>query len=255
MCLILIAHDVHPRYRLVVGANRDEFYERPTAVADWWQDRPEVLGGRDLRSGGTWMGVTRTGRFAAITNVREPGRTREDAPSRGHLVLEFLTATSSPAEYLEEVRGGAVAYNGFNLLVGGGEELWVFSNRSGQPPHWLGRGVFGLSNHELDTPWPKVVDGKRRLDEAMELDGEALVERLLAILDDRSVPADDRLPDTGVGLELERALGAAFIAVPGYGTRASYVALFDRAGEVTFVEQSFDDGRPAGDPRTFRFRI
>jgi uncharacterized protein with NRDE domain len=255
MCLILLAHDVHPRYRLVVAANRDEFYERPTAPTSWWEDEPAVLGGRDLRSGGTWMGVTRNGRFAAITNLRELGKVRADAPSRGGLVLDGLTTDLAPDRYLEGVRSAAGAYNGFNLLVGDGQGLWVYSNRGGVPPREVGRGVFGLSNHLLDTSWPKVEGGKKELEQALELAGEELADRLLELLGDRSVPPDDALPDTGVGLEFERALAPRFIVSPVYGTRASYAVLFDRSGEVVFVEQVFEDGRAVGEPTRFSFRI
>jgi uncharacterized protein with NRDE domain len=254
MCLILIAHQLDRRYGLVVAANRDEFYERPTARAGWWLDHPEVLAGRDLLSGGTWMGVTRGGRFAAVTNVREPGKTRADAPSRGALVRDFLISTMSTRAYLEALAASSQAYNGFNLLVAAEGELWWFSNRSEEAPRWLEPGFYGLSNGSLDSPWPKVEAGKRALRRVLEESPGGLVGRLLGVLADRSAPADDQLPDTGVGLELERALGAAFIQVPGYGTRASHVVMFDRSGQVTFVERSFDAGEIAGE-RRFRFSV
>ncbi len=255
MCLILFANEVHPRYRLVVAANRDEFYERPTAPATWWADEPSVLAGRDLRSGGTWMGVTRGGRFAAVTNFREPGRTRDDAPSRGGLVLASLTDDRAPSRYLGEVETVADAYNGFNLLAGDRHGLWVFSNRDPDPPRQVESGIFGLSNHLLDTPWPKVARGRGWLEDALTLESDALTDHLLELLVDRAEPPDGDLPDTGVGLEMERLLAPAFIVTPVYGTRASYVVLLDRSGEITFVEQTFDEGRPSGDPRRFRFKV
>jgi uncharacterized protein with NRDE domain len=255
VCLVLIAVDVHPRYRMVVAANRDEFYERPTAAATWWDDEPEVLAGRDLLSGGTWMGVTRGGRFAAITNFREPDKIREDAPSRGHLVMEALTATADPVGTLELIRAESGPYNGFNLLVGDSGGLAVYSNRDRQPPQQVGQGIFGLSNHFFDTGWPKVRVGRRRLGEALELEGEALIDRLLAILADPSVPDDSELPDTGVGLEYERLLASSFIVSPVYGTRASYALLFDRDGGICFVEQSFEQGEAAGDALRFEFSV
>jgi uncharacterized protein with NRDE domain len=253
--LILVANDAHPTYRLVVAANRDEFYGRPTTEADWWQDNPTVLAGRDLRSGGTWMGVTRSGRFAAITNFREPAAMMLDAPSRGRLVVDALTSPLGPTECLEQLRLDSTAYNGFNLLVGRGDELGVWSNRGADKPRRVSSGVFGLSNDLFDTPWPKVEGGKRDLEAALELSGEALVNRVFEILADRQVPEDGTLPDTGVGLELERMLGSRFIVSPIYGTRASYVVLFARSGEITFVEQSFDHGEPDGERSRFEFQV
>ena len=255
MCLILLAHGVHPRYRLIVAANRDEFYDRPTAVADWWPDRPGVLAGRDLRSSGTWMGVTVSGRFAAITNYREPGAQRADVPSRGSLVVDALTRTGATTDRLGQILRTGDAYNGFSLVVGDRDGVWVGSNRSDAPPHRVGDGVFGLSNHLFGTPWPKVVAGRRALTDALELEGDELVTALLAILDSRDRPDDDRLPDTGVGIELERVLAPVFITSPLYGTRASYVVLFSHDGEVVFVEQVFEHGEPAGGPRRFAFRV
>jgi uncharacterized protein with NRDE domain len=250
MCLILLAHDLHPRYRLILAANRDEYFDRPSAAADWWPDHPGVLAGRDLQGGGTWMGVTRTGRWSAITNFREPDKIAE-APSRGGLVLAALTSGHGPDRFLRGVQAEAVAYNGFNQLVGDDRSLWYYSNRGSDPPRQLDRGLYGLSNHLLDTSWPKVEGGKRELANALDLEGEALVEQLLELLGDRSVPPDDDLPDTGVGLDFERILAPRFIVSPVYGTRTSYVLLIDRNGEVVLVEQQLDKGRPRG--RSVRF--
>jgi uncharacterized protein with NRDE domain len=254
MCLILLANDLHPRYRLIVAANRDEFYERPSAPAGWWNDQPGVLAGRDLRGGGTWMGVTRTGHFSAITNFREPDKMAE-APSRGGLVLAALACGQTPERYLAGVQAEAGAYNGFNQIVGDRQSLWFYSNRDTVPPRELGRGLFGLSNHLLDTPWPKVEGGKRELAAALDLTGEGLVERLLELLADRSAPPDYCLPDTGVGLDFERILAPRFILSPVYGTRTSYVLLLDRKGEVVLVEQGFENGRANGRPVRFVFTI
>ena len=238
-----------------MAANRDEFYERPTAPAGWWRDPPGVLAGRDLRSGGTWMGVTRRGRLAAITNYRDPGATRADAPSRGHLVIDALTRPGGLQAIVEHIVESSSAHNGFSLLAGGRDGLWVCSNRSEEPPLEVGEGVYGLSNRLFDAPWPKVVAGKRALSEALALEGDALMFALLEILASRERPPDDELPDTGVGIELERVLSSAFITSPTYGTRASYVVLFDRDGEVTFVEQTFERGEPAGEPLRFEFHV
>jgi len=255
MCLILVADDVHPDYRLVVAANRDEFYDRSTAPVSWWGDEPRVLAGRDLRSGGTWLGVTRGGRFAAITNYREPDRIMADAPSRGGLVLASLTDDRGPARYMDEVQQVADAYNGFNLLAGDRDGLWICSNRDSGPPVKIGQGVFGLSNHLLNTPWPKVAGGRRDLEAALGLAGDALIERLLEMLADRTAPPDGDLPNTGIGLEMEQLLGSRFIVSPIYGTRASYVVLIGRDDRATIVEQTFEEGKPAGPPVKIDFGI
>ena len=252
MCLILLAHEAHPRYRLVVAANRDEFYARPTAPAGWWEDAPGVLAGRDLRGGGTWMGVDRGGRWAAVTNYRDPGAERKDAPSRGELVGDFLRGGDSAAEYLARLRPRAGEYNGFNLLVGEpGTVLWL-SNRA-PAPRALEPGVHGVSNHLLDTPWPKVERGKGALAAILReprIDAEPMLDLLL----DRTVAADHQLPDTGVGLTLERALSTMFIATPEYGTRSSTALLVDREGGVLFVERTHRPGGGETDDRRFDFR-
>jgi uncharacterized protein with NRDE domain len=241
MCLILFAYEAHTKYRLVVAANRDEFYARPTARAQFWPNAPDVLAGRDLTHGGTWLGVTRGGRFAAVTNYREPRAAVPDAPSRGHLVGEFLNGTDSPGEYLARVAANASRFNGFNLLAGDAASLYYYSNRSGAPRR-LAPGIYGLSNHLLDTPWPKVEAGKGAL--AALVSGAAGPEReaLFRLLSDRERAEDSRLPDTGVGVEMERTLSPLFIRSQGYGTRSSTVLLAGRDGRIEFVERSFDPG-------------
>lgn len=252
MCLILLAHEPNPGYRLVLAANRDEFYERPTAPAAFWDDAPDVLAGRDLRSGGTWMGVTRGGRVAAVTNFRGPGERREGAPSRGHLVSAFLENSESPAGYLETLRHHARNYDGFNLLVGDTEGLWWYSNR-GEEPRELVPGVYGLSNHLLDTPWPKVERGKRALRRLLAGREEVAPERVFPILADRTPATDRELPDTGLGTELERLLSAPFIRAQEYGTRSSTVLLVERTGNVTFVERRFRPDSEDWDETRYRF--
>jgi len=213
MCLILFAWEHHPRYRLVVAANRDEFYARPTAPAGWWADAPRVLAGRDLREGGTWLGVTRDGRFAAVTNVREPQSYRVGAPSRGHLVGNFLAGRAPALAYLAGLMPMAPAFNGFNVLVCDGATLAWFSNR-GSGARTLPPGVYGVSNALLDTPWPKVVLGKDDLRQALAGPDDALEARLFATLARRDPAPAAELPSTGVGDERERALSSAFIATP-----------------------------------------
>jgi uncharacterized protein with NRDE domain len=238
VCLALLAVDIHPRYRLIIGANRDEFYDRPTAPAARWDDAPEVLAGRDLKAGGTWLGVTAAGRMGLVTNYREGQRPPAGAPSRGRLVADFLTGDEAPQRYVQRIAAAAAGYPGYNLILGDASTLVYQSNRGGAP-RVLDAGVYGLSNHLLDTPWPKVARSKAGLTRLLERDGEALAEGLLELLADHCRPADDELPDTGVGLDWERLLGSAFIASETYGTRSSSVVLVERAGPVTFVEQAY----------------
>lgn len=237
MCLVLLAWDKHPRHRLIVAANRDEFYARPTAPAGWWPDAPHVLAGRDLREGGTWMGVTRDGRLAAVTNVREPQAYRVGAPSRGHLVGNFLLSRAPSLGYAAGLMPIARTFNGFNLLLFDGATLAWFSNR-GSGSRTLPPGVYGLSNALLDTPWPKVVMGKDDLRRAMEGPDDELEARLFESLARRDPAPDGELPRTGVGDERERALSSAFIATPEYGTRCSTVLLIGRDGVVSLTERT-----------------
>lgn len=246
MCLALLAVDVHPRYRLIVGANRDEFHDRPTAPAGPWPDAPRVLAGRDLQAGGTWLGVTTAGRLALVTNYREGRRPPPGAPSRGRLVADFLAGDEAPPAYVSRLAAGDARYPGYNLIVGDAESLLYHSNRGGAT-RALGPGVYGLSNHLLDTPWAKVARSKAGLFRLLALDGEALISGLFELLADHSRPGDQELPDTGIGLHWERLLAAAFIASESYGTRSSTVALAERTGAITFIEQSFGPrGVPLG---------
>jgi len=246
MCLILLAWKADGDYPLVLAANRDEFYDRPSAAADFWEEDPDLLAGRDLQEGGTWLGMTRTGRVAALTNYRDPASLKAGAPSRGRLVVDYLRGRENPAAYLDGI-APAGGYNGFNLLVGNPDELFCFSNRGGR--HRVEPGIHGLSNRLLDTPWPKVERGKEAL-AALLKKGKPTPEKMLDLLADQSRPPEGSLPDTGVGLEWERILSPLFIVSPVYGTRSSTVLLVDRSGEVTFVERTFNNG---ADPRTPRF--
>lgn len=252
MCLILLAWQAHPDYPLVVAANRDEYYSRRTAAADFWNDAPDVLAGRDLEAGGTWLGVTRSGRFAALTNYRDPARNKTGAPSRGELARRFLADGQTAENYLSELESCAHRYNGFNLVFGDLDGLWCFSN-CGEGEQALAPGVYGLSNHLLDTPWPKVARGKSALNGALQaLPDEAL---LFALLRDDSIAPDEALPRTGVSLEWERLLSAAFIHSPQYGTRSATVLLRDRSGRVRFIEQGFRPDASPGERREFAFAV
>lgn len=239
MCLLAMAYCVHSNYPLIVAANRDEFFQRPSAAADFWSDHSDVLAGRDLQQGGTWMGVTRTGRFAALTNVRDPRAMRPTARSRGLIVAQFLLGNDAANRYLEELRPHADDYNGFNLLAGDADSLYFFNSRA-ERAEPLRPGIYGLSNHTLDTPWPKVTRAKASLEKALNHDEQELEAALFELLADRAHPDDDALPDTGVGLEKERWLSPVFIAAENYGTRCSTVLLAGSSATI-FVERSFDN--------------
>ncbi len=239
MCLILFAFQESADYPLVVAANRDEAYARPTAAAAFWHDHPRVYGGRDLEMGGAWMGLTTQGRFAAVTNFRD-GYPKGIAPrSRGELVGGYLTGNVEAETYLHNVAARQSDYAGFGVLAGNLQSLWFLSNY-GDGVQAVAPGVHGLSNHLLDTPWPKVTSGKHELSVLLQCGGPSLSEKLFDMLADRSVAADDELPDTGVGLQREKALGPKFIAVDErYGTRASTAVIVDHGGNVTYAERSF----------------
>jgi uncharacterized protein with NRDE domain len=231
---------MHPDYRLILAANRDEFYNRPAAPLDYWADHPDVLAGRDLKGSGTWLGVTRAGRIAAITNFREPGVRTQGAPSRGILTRNYLTSNSPPQRYLKEISKTGSTYNGFNLIAVDAGGLFYYSNRA-TPIHKLKPGLYGISNHLLDTSWPKVKKGKMRLQGQLNGKEKIDIEKIFEILSDSSLPPDDELPDTGVGLHWERILSPLFIISPDYGTRSSSVVLIDKSGQVTITERTFSN--------------
>ena len=250
MCLVALAWKAHPDYPLVVAANRDEWRARPAAPAHWWEERPGLLAGRDLEAGGTWMGVTRGGRFCAVTNFRDPSDKRGDARSRGELVADFLSGIDSPAAYCERLARRVGDYNGFNLLAGAADSLVYFGSREGKARE-VDPGIHALSNHLLDEPWPKV----RRAREAMGLavgDGD---EPLFAMLSDATPGRDGDLPDTGVGIEWERRLSPALITGEDYGTRASTVLRMAAGGQVRFEERTRIATGTVTDSRSFAFRI
>lgn len=236
MCLIFISINQHPQYKLIVAANRDEFYNRKTAPAHFWNDEPNILAGRDLEAGGTWLGVNKSGKISMITNYRDPKNINPAAPSRGKLVSDFLVNEEDGEKYLKEIQHPE-RYNGFNLITGTAEGLYYFSNyREGITE--MKSGLFGLSNHLLDTPWPKVKKGKALMTEMLSQPFKS--KDLFALLYNEGIASDDLLPDTGVGLDRERALSSMFIKSPGYGTRCSTVILVDRDNNFKFSERVFD---------------
>ncbi len=238
MCLILFAWHAHPRYRLIFAANRDEYFRRPAAAAAQWTDLPGVLGGRDLDKGGSWLAIDRLGRWAAVTNIRaRPSRPLGDR-SRGFLVRDYFVRDQPACAYAGTVQREAAAFPGFNLLVGDAQSLLYVSSHRAEPTP-VAAGIHGLSNGQLDTPWPKVRRGIARLEALSKAPEDALTAGLFELLLDRTRAADAELPDTGVGLEWERTLSAPFIVADGYGTRASTVLLVDSEGNGRFEERSF----------------
>jgi uncharacterized protein with NRDE domain len=243
MCLLIFAHQVSDRHPLVVAANRDEFHARPTARSEFWVEHPNLLAGRDLEQGGTWMGMTRSGRFAAITNYRDPARTAPAPRSRGELPLRYLVDTQGPEDFLQEVAAQAEQYAGFNLLLGDRDSLWYFTNSlpgNARTPQCLQPGVYGLSNAQLDTPWPKVDLGKAKL-QAL-LSAPALThEALSSVVSDHQLADLDALRCHGLASEMDQLLSAQFIVTSRYGTRSSTTAWIDHDGLASWRELSFDE--------------
>ncbi len=258
MCLIVVALRCHPDFPVILAGNRDEFHRRPAAPAHRWQDAPDLVAGRDLEKGGTWLGVSRRGALAVVTNFRDPSRPRNAAaPSRGAMVTDFLLDRSQTAEsFLQRHAHAESAYDGFNLIAGDPSGLWYGSTRS-DAPRRLDDGVHALSNHLLDTPWPKVRRLRQAMDDALAaLAFSPIDAALFAALQDRTVAPDPDLPDTGIGLDWERRLAPAFIVSPDYGTRCSTVLTIDRTGQAVLQEHTFaPDGRCTGRVRaTVRMR-
>jgi uncharacterized protein with NRDE domain len=242
---------------MVLAANRDEYYNRPTAPVAFLDDAPDVLGGLDLKHKGMWLGITRTGRLAAITNFRDPGSEMPNAPSRGFLVKEFLLGKESPQQYLQQVKSVGGRYNGFNLIVGDPTELFYYSNR-GNRIQKIKPGTHGLSNHLMDTPWPKIAKGKGALEGLLGNDEKVDTEDIFAMLEDGVIPPDDQLPDTGVDIDWERTLSPLFITSEIYGTRSSSIVLIEKSGKITFIERTFvaDGGLSRAEKtRKFSFEI
>jgi len=254
MCLVLLAFKYRPDFKLILAANRDEFYDRPTSPAAFWEEAPLLLAGRDLRAGGTWLGITRDGRFGLLTNYRDPASIKEGAPSRGALIREYLLGHEAPLPYLERLADESHQYNGFNLLIGDHEHLCYYSNRLDRPRE-LEPGLYGLSNHLLETPWPKVTRAKKLFAPLLSKTEAPGRNRLFRILEDRTPAEDEDLPDTGIGLEWERLLSPIFVASPAYGTRSSAVLLIDREDRVVFTEKSYSSGAEPPMCVEFEFKL
>jgi len=242
MCLILLAYRQHRDYPLILIANRDEYYARPTRDAHWWDDA-DIFAGRDLEAGGTWLGINRRGRLAAVTNVREPGGMKPGKKSRGALTQSFLSGDETPEAFLQELTPDDRDYAGFNLLLGDAEGFWFYSNRD-HGIRSIDPGVYGISNGTFDEPWPKLSSGKQEL--SAMLDGEVFAVDLMEILTDHQVAEDHELPQTGVTLDIERMLSSRFIRSPEYGTRACSVVTIGADKQISFSEQNYLDAGHSG---------
>lgn len=253
MCLILFQFQQHRNYKLVLAANRDESYNRPTAPAQFWEDKPTILAGRDLLQMGTWLGITTSGRFAGLTNYRHPDHLSSGKLSRGAIVTSYLEGKETCEEYLHKQALRKDDYVGYNILVGSPDELKYYSNVEDKittiPP-----GVHGLSNHFLNTPWPKVELGKKHLQSYLEQVDKVDPDELFTILANSEEARVDDLPDTGIGLELEKKLSSMFIKMPDYGTRCSTVLTIDHNNYVTFIERTFESGNFKSEAK-FAFQI
>lgn len=253
VCLINFQLGAHPNYKLIVAANRDEFYERPTAQAHFWEDEPDILAGRDLRGKGTWLGITKQGRFAALTNIRKPKEDLAGKKSRGVIIKNYLAGRMGPESFLKDLTLEKDLYAGFNLLVGTPDYLYYFNNAEGKIEK-VNEGTHGLSNHFLNTPWPKVVQGKQMLKNYVN--GHEAIESdvLFEILTHSDETEEGALPHTGVSIELEKKLSPLFIQTPNYGTRSSTVLLVNQKNNVIFEERTYKYGKFNGEEK-FSFQI
>lgn len=243
MCLILFAYKAHPKYKLIVAANRDEAYGRATAPADFWEDEPRLLAGRDLEKMGTWMGVTSSGRFAALTNYRNPSENTAGKRTRGELVADFLKGKEHPQAYLQKKALDRNEYPGYNLLAGNLNELFYYSN-VGDSLQKIEPGIYGVSNHLLNTNWPKVEHGKEGLAKIIAKNQKTMVDQLFSHLENADPAPEHLLPSTGVSLEWERLLSPMFIKSEGYGTRSSTVIMMNDE-EIFFKERVFSGEKRA----------
>ncbi len=257
MCLAVLSLQPDCEWRWVIVANRDEAHTRPSADMQPWQQAPSILAGRDLKAGGSWLGICNDGRFALLTNYREPGRQRADATSRGHLVEQFLTRQEDAQSYLQTLASRASQYNGFNLLLGHGADWFHASNRADVFSRRINPGTYGLSNALFDTPWPKVLRTRQAVERQLHQGGTTrdlsvllsdpgtsklshdLPDLLSNIFSDNHPAPDEALPDTGIGLERERMLSSPFIVSPAYGTRCTTVVMQHSDGHLLAQETTY----------------
>ncbi len=254
MCLIIVSYGASVDYPLVLAANRDEFYQRPSRPARFWPDSPSVLAGQDVEHGGSWLGLHRDGCFAAVTNYRDGVKEKAAELSRGLLVSDYLQNRLSSIQYLQQCITNINRYNGFNLLVGDLNALYFLSSRE-QNYRQLRAGTYGICNGDLNSPWPKVKWAKQQLSALIAADHADDHETILGMLGDRQVPDDADLPDTGIGKEWERMLAPVFIQSKEYGTRASTVFTINKDGDARFSERTYDHRGSTGDTLLFEFTV
>lgn len=253
MCLLLFAYKVHPQFPFILAANRDEFYDRPTAKAHFWNDHPDILGGRDLEKMGTWIGVSKYGKFAALTNYRDPNQSKEGKHSRGELASNFLSTNQSINDYSKELQATTDQYQKYNLIFGNTDNLYYFSNVTNELKI-LSPGIYGLSNHLLNTNWPKVMKGRNLLQECITDVEKVESHCLFHILTDHTIAPDYLLPHTGVSIELERTLSPLFVQTHNYGTVSSTILMLSKRKDITFIERSFTHTREFNE-QNFSFAI
>ncbi len=251
MCVIFFAYQAHPDYDLILLANRDESHQRPTKTADFWSDYPYLLAGKDLEAGGTWLGITKEGKFSALTNIQSSGGLIEEAPSRGHLVKDYLLSDLTPQTYLQQIGHN---YNGFNQLVGDPKQLYHYNSQDNITRE-LPPGIYGVSNASLNTPWPKVTKGIDQLSIWCGSNNKLPFEKMLNFMQDTMVPADEKLPDTGAGVDVERTLGSIFVLGEDYGTRCTSLLMIGSDGKVRFTEQSYGTQGTIKSQETFTFLV
>lgn len=255
MCLILFALNNHPKYKLIMAANRDEFFKRPTLNADFWEENNSILGGRDIQSGGTWLGATKNGRFIGITNFRDPENEKINAKSRGELSKTFLTQNQNITAFISEVSKLRNQYNGFNLLLSDDsfDTLYHYSNISDETTK-IKKGVHGLSNHLLDTPWPKIQFGKDNLSHIIKSESIDMYDLVEMLRNDHEA-LEKSLPTTGISFDLEKKLSPVFISLKEYGTRCSTIVLVDKKNDLSFLEVSYDEQKQIFSKQTHRLQL
>lgn len=254
MCIIFVALKQHPRYPLIIAANRDEFYQRPTRASHWWQTSPAMLAGQDLSAGGTWMGITASGRLAALTNIRNPNREQSEARSRGELVPAYLLNDQTSHAFTQQLEASRNAYNGYNVLFGHPDHLQVYNNHTNSIST-LSPGFHGLSNAELNTPWPKLNRGLSALSDYIRRHETVEPDELFTLLRDSTPAPQAELPDTGVPREWEQRLSSIFIRSADYGTRSSTLLLVDNALSVSWMEREFNPHNDEFEARQFNWKI
>lgn len=254
MCILFLAVNQHPRYPLIIAANRDEFYARPTATSHFWPSQPNMLAGQDLEAGGTWMGMNTEGRFAALTNIRAPSPPRIESRTRGELVTQFIEEDISDACYAERLRANHNRYRGYNLLFGQWNNLQVYNNHLNRLDK-VGNGYHGLSNAHFNAPWPKLAFGKAQLQHICEQSNEIDLDALFALMRNEDKAPDNALPDTGIPFEKEKQLSSVFINIPGYGTRGTTILTVDHAGHVSWCERVYDENGEQASQECFEFKL